>query len=76
MAETETKKPRHRVLYMKGNGFDRFHPLASRAVDDPGAEDDFASLKSEHLTRARHAGAVRPEFKIVTEEEGKEVANG
>lgn len=64
---------RHKVLYMRGNGKADFFPLASREASDPTADDDFQVIKLEHLGQALRAGAVRPEFKVVIEVEGKEV---
>lgn len=64
--------PRHRVLYVKRSG-DEFHPVASCDETDPNSQDLFLAVKVEEINKARHGGAPVPEFKIVTECEGKAV---
>lgn len=75
MAETKKEKGlvRHRVLAMRCAPDADWLPLASREASDKNADDDFQSLKLEEITRARQAGAVRPEFRVTTEEGGKPV---
>lgn len=76
MAKTETPIV-HQVLYIGHLGaegeFVKGHPLLSREEGDPNAEDDFFSLKHEHLAHARKSGAVRPEFRVIHEQKGLEV---
>jgi len=64
---------KHRVLYMRHGDTADFHPLASCELGDKNADEDFASMRLEHITKARHAGAVRPEFKVTTEQKGEEI---
>ena len=65
---------RHRVLYMRSAPGGEFAALCSCAEGDPETESDFVSHKAEQITLARNAGAVRPEFKTVDEEDGKPIA--
>lgn len=70
MADKQSS-PRHRVLYVKRGG--GFHPLASCDEADPVSNDLFLAIKVDEINKARHGGAPIPEFKIVTECEGKAV---
>lgn len=58
---------RHKVLYVNG------HPVMSREVDDPNADEDIGAYRLEAVNNARNAGAIRPEFEVKLEEGGKEV---
>jgi hypothetical protein len=65
---------RHQVLYIQHAPGGEFLPLASRDESDENAGEDFLSIRTEELSRARNAGAVRPNFKTVLEQEGKPVS--
>jgi hypothetical protein len=77
MAEQKLKQadasPRHLVLKMRPSKRAPWVVLASRVHGDPNADDDLASLRIEQVTRARLAGAQRPEFITVQEVKGHEV---
>ena len=60
----------HHVLYCTAHPGAVPHPLASREAGDPDMRDDFTALRVDVLNRARAAGAVRPTFKVVLEDEG------
>ena len=65
---------RHRVLYMRSAPGGEFAALCACEEGDPETDSAFVSHKAEQITLARNAGAVRPEFKTVDEEDGKPIA--
>lgn len=62
----------HRVLYIQRSPRADFVPLMSRDLSDAEAGEEFAAVRVEEINKARHAGAVRPKFRVVVERDGEE----
>ena len=56
---------KHKVLFCRENQADKlFRPIATRAADDPNADEDLQALKLQKIIDANRSGADRPEFGV------------